>query len=178
VRRFVILNPEPACFPHGNSPRHRFCFFQNRLLDIVHADNKLYLVFEFLDVDLKRYMDTLGKAHTPISMSTAKVSIRFVRNQLLVSVTSWHHASFPCLSRVPLISPRSGFTPLAAESALPKSLFGPCFHHLLRRRGFFSDFSFVSSGITCESCHRVIAKYRLRGAPVPNFPCPQLSFAD
>lgn len=30
-----------------------------RLLDIVHQDAKLYLVFEFLDLDLKRYMDSL-----------------------------------------------------------------------------------------------------------------------
>lgn len=32
-----------------------------RLLDIVHNDNKLYLVFEFLDMDLKKYMDTVDK---------------------------------------------------------------------------------------------------------------------
>jgi cyclin-dependent kinase len=31
-----------------------------RLLDIVHSDAKLYLVFEFLDLDLKRYMDSIG----------------------------------------------------------------------------------------------------------------------
>lgn len=31
-----------------------------RLLDIVHSDSKLYLVFEFLDCDLKKYMDTHG----------------------------------------------------------------------------------------------------------------------
>ena len=31
-----------------------------RLLDIVHSDAKLYLVFEFLDCDLKKYMDTIG----------------------------------------------------------------------------------------------------------------------
>lgn len=31
-----------------------------RLLDIVHSDAKLYLVFEFLDLDLKKYMDTIG----------------------------------------------------------------------------------------------------------------------
>ncbi|RSH84361.1 Cyclin-dependent kinase catalytic subunit [Apiotrichum porosum] len=30
-----------------------------KLLDIVHQDAKLYLVFEFLDLDLKRYMDSL-----------------------------------------------------------------------------------------------------------------------
>lgn len=32
----------------------------NRLLDIVHSDTKLYLVFEYLDLDLKRYMDKVG----------------------------------------------------------------------------------------------------------------------
>jgi len=31
------------------------------LKDVVHQDNKLYLVFEFLDQDLKRYMDLVGK---------------------------------------------------------------------------------------------------------------------
>ena len=28
------------------------------LLDIVHSDTKLYLIFEFLDLDLKKYMDS------------------------------------------------------------------------------------------------------------------------
>jgi cyclin-dependent kinase 2 len=28
-----------------------------QLLDVVHADQKLYLVFEFLDKDLKKFMD-------------------------------------------------------------------------------------------------------------------------
>lgn len=32
----------------------------DRLFDIVHNDTKLYLVFEFLDMDLKRYMDKVG----------------------------------------------------------------------------------------------------------------------
>ncbi|GAA5860474.1 hypothetical protein JCM1840_000268 [Sporobolomyces johnsonii] len=31
-----------------------------RLLDITHSDTKLYLVFEYLDLDLKRYMDKVG----------------------------------------------------------------------------------------------------------------------
>ncbi|KAJ1821996.1 Cyclin-dependent kinase catalytic subunit [Coemansia sp. RSA 2675] len=31
-----------------------------RLLDIVYSAAKLYLVFEFLDLDLKKYMDTVG----------------------------------------------------------------------------------------------------------------------
>ncbi|CAD6566780.1 MAG: Cyclin-dependent kinase catalytic subunit [Cyphobasidiales sp. Tagirdzhanova-0007] len=32
-----------------------------RLLDIVHSEAKLYLVFEFLDMDLKKYMDKVEK---------------------------------------------------------------------------------------------------------------------
>ncbi|KAL4247686.1 protein kinase superfamily protein [Abortiporus biennis] len=43
-----------------------------RLLDIVHADQKLYLVFEFLDVDLKRYMDNANKSGSPISLPLVK----------------------------------------------------------------------------------------------------------
>lgn len=30
------------------------------LLDILHMDSKLFLVFEFLDMDLKRYMDKVA----------------------------------------------------------------------------------------------------------------------
>jgi cyclin-dependent kinase len=43
-----------------------------RLLDIVHADQKLYLVFEFLDVDLKRYMEMGNQNRTPITQEIVK----------------------------------------------------------------------------------------------------------
>ncbi|KAF8907028.1 kinase-like domain-containing protein [Gymnopilus junonius] len=43
-----------------------------RLLDIVHADQKLYLVFEFLDVDLKRYIETLNQNRNSISAEIVK----------------------------------------------------------------------------------------------------------
>ncbi|KAG1748130.1 kinase-like domain-containing protein [Suillus clintonianus] len=43
-----------------------------RLLDIVHAEQKLYLVFEFLDVDLKRYMENANTSGTPISIGIVK----------------------------------------------------------------------------------------------------------
>jgi len=43
-----------------------------RLLDIVHADQKLYLVFEFLDVDLKRYMENGNQSRTPITPEIVK----------------------------------------------------------------------------------------------------------
>jgi len=36
------------------------------LKDVIHADQKLYLVFEFLDQDLKKYMDAVGKKLKPM----------------------------------------------------------------------------------------------------------------
>jgi len=43
-----------------------------KLLDIVHADQKLYLVFEFLDVDLKRYMEFGNQNGVPMSLDMVK----------------------------------------------------------------------------------------------------------
>jgi len=43
-----------------------------KLLEIVHADQKLYLVFEFLDMDLKRYMESLNSNGTPITLDIVK----------------------------------------------------------------------------------------------------------
>lgn len=63
-----------------------------RLLDIVHAEQKLYLVFEFLDVDLKRYMENANTSGTPISIGIVKVS------QLAFQMASYwspaHHLRF------------------------------------------------------------------------------------
>ncbi|XP_071066916.1 cyclin-dependent kinase 3 isoform X2 [Dasypus novemcinctus] len=36
-----------------------------RLLDVVHSDKKLYLVFEFLSQDLKKYMDSTAASELP-----------------------------------------------------------------------------------------------------------------
>jgi len=35
------------------------------LKDIVHGENKLYLIFEFFNLDLKKYLDKRGAALTP-----------------------------------------------------------------------------------------------------------------
>lgn len=48
------MSPSPPPFPNDDGAD------THRLLDIVHSDAKLYLVFEFLDLDLKRYMDSIG----------------------------------------------------------------------------------------------------------------------
>jgi hypothetical protein len=49
-----------------------------RLLDIVHADQKLYLVFEFLDVDLKRYMEAGNSQGEPLSLELCQVMIFYL----------------------------------------------------------------------------------------------------
>ncbi|OCB88282.1 Pkinase-domain-containing protein [Sanghuangporus baumii] len=46
-----------------------------KLLEIVHADQKLYLVFEFLDMDLKRYIDVGNQHGTPITLDIVKVIV-------------------------------------------------------------------------------------------------------
>ncbi|EIW77733.1 Pkinase-domain-containing protein [Coniophora puteana RWD-64-598 SS2] len=43
-----------------------------RLLDIVHADQKLYLVCEFLDVDLKRYMERANSTGSPMTVDITR----------------------------------------------------------------------------------------------------------
>lgn len=65
-----------------------------RLLDIVHADQKLYLVFEFLDVDLKRYMENANRNGNPISPDLVKV--RASTHSSFISKS----AACACISRV------------------------------------------------------------------------------
>jgi cyclin-dependent kinase len=43
-----------------------------KLLDTLHYEAKLYLVFEFLDNDLKRYQEKMNAAHTPLSIDLIK----------------------------------------------------------------------------------------------------------
>ena len=39
----------------------------------MHSDTQLYLVFEFLDMDLKRYMDTVTKQNETLEIPVVKV---------------------------------------------------------------------------------------------------------
>ena len=56
-----------------------------RLLDIVHQESKLYLVFEFLDMDLKRYMDKVGAETDGLGPEIVKVSFL----TLWLYITNW-----------------------------------------------------------------------------------------
>jgi hypothetical protein len=57
-----------------------------RLLDIVHADQKLYLVFEFLDVDLKRFME---QCNSTGGMTMDLVKVSYFVLCLLMSILSF-----------------------------------------------------------------------------------------
>lgn len=43
-----------------------------RLYDIIHQEQKLYLVFEFLDLDLKKYMDSVGSRNEGLNPAMVK----------------------------------------------------------------------------------------------------------
>lgn len=51
--------------PPGWGPRSDRCP-PARLLDVVHSEKKLYLVFEFLSQDLKKYMDSAPASELPL----------------------------------------------------------------------------------------------------------------
>ena len=53
-----------------------------QLLDVIHADQKLYLVFEYLDMDLKKHMDDFESNNEspglPEKLSKVKSSPHFI----------------------------------------------------------------------------------------------------
>ena len=50
------------CPANPANPHFPFLPFRRRLLDVIHSDARLCLVFEFLDLDLKKYMDSASAA--------------------------------------------------------------------------------------------------------------------
>lgn len=61
-----------------------------RLLDIVHSEAKLYLVFEFLDMDLKKYMDKVEKVGEGEGMGPDIVKVRGSATQRQTARTVRH----------------------------------------------------------------------------------------
>ena len=51
-----------------------------RLLDVIHFEKKLYLVFEYLDRDLKKYMDSSPPEGIPCEL----VKVRLAHSQTLM----------------------------------------------------------------------------------------------
>jgi len=53
-----------------------------KLLDVIHSESKLALVFEYLDMDLKRYMDTVAERKSALSSSSSSSSTLSDRTRL------------------------------------------------------------------------------------------------
>lgn len=70
-----------------------------RLHDVIHSENRLYLVFEYLDQDLKKHMDSV-----PGGMSPKLIKVRLAH-------------SLPCC--LPVVSPATSARRAAAQPALP-----------------------------------------------------------
>jgi hypothetical protein len=65
----------------------------------VHAEQKLYLVFEFLDVDLKRYMENANLTGTPIAIGIVKVSSVAEKQCLYLSLAFIYAICDACVTR-------------------------------------------------------------------------------
>ena len=65
-------NLSSRCARRALSLKLHFVVCTCSLKDVIHSDNRLYLVFEFLDLDLKKHMDTnphLCKDHRIVKVS-------------------------------------------------------------------------------------------------------------
>ena len=59
-------------------------FLSSRLLDVIHCENKLYLVFEYLTKDLKKYMDSFPPSE---HINPALIKVRFLFFLLFFQIT-------------------------------------------------------------------------------------------
>lgn len=55
------------------------------LLDVLYCDRKLFLVFEFLDYDLKKYMDKHAPTGIPLSLAKVCYNVNITISYQLIS---------------------------------------------------------------------------------------------
>lgn len=61
------------------------------LHDIVHTDKSLTLVFEFLERDLKQYMDDCGAILAMNNVKLFLYQVRHIANNCAQSIVQTHH---------------------------------------------------------------------------------------
>ncbi len=72
-----IYSPSPTPLPSPTLTHVLLWLHPDRLYDILHQDQKLYLVFEMMDMDLKKYMDTVGNSEGlgPLMVKVGQTSL-------------------------------------------------------------------------------------------------------
>lgn len=65
---------------------HRNLVFVSRLLDVLMQESRLYLIFEFLSMDLKKYLDSIPSGQ--------------FMDPMLVKVSAFFHPMLPHSTRV------------------------------------------------------------------------------
>ena len=73
----------PCMFVSDGSPACVLMCY--RLRDVIHTENKLYLVFEFLNQDLKKFMDSSSVSGIPLPLVKVNISF-FCQTDILISV--------------------------------------------------------------------------------------------
>jgi serine/threonine protein kinase len=72
------------------------------LIDLIHGDKKLYLVFEFMDHDLKKFLDINGSALPP-----QLVKVKLFENNLNLNSSPTFTRSSPQLN---IVTPKEYYT--------------------------------------------------------------------
>jgi len=67
-KRALHVVPVSAMGVNSVVSTYQSVVFRCRLLSIVHCEKKLYLVFEYLALDLKRYMDSVSVTGLPMPL--------------------------------------------------------------------------------------------------------------
>ena len=76
---------------HANIVKYcEFLMFVASLKDIVYSDNSLYLIFEYLDYDLKKYMQRMGAMSPQLVKVSAVPHLQSFIYQLLLGVEHCH----------------------------------------------------------------------------------------
>ncbi|KAG8809669.1 Cyclin-dependent kinase catalytic subunit [Serendipita sp. 399] len=80
------------------------------LLDTLHYEAKLYLVFEFLDSDLKRFQEKMNAARTPLSVDLIKVHISEISRNSGLTADTYRNSRINYALALSSVIPVASFT--------------------------------------------------------------------
>ena len=84
-----------------------FLYF-SRLLHVDYEDNKLYLVFEYLDLDLKKYMDNVKG--NPLGFTPDHVKVNNLSLYFYIFITMFSELFISIIERIGVLPFTQSFT--------------------------------------------------------------------